>query len=1280
MLRRRKLLVIAAVSCLGLGALGPLLGAPGAVTVQAADAIARKIECHVVQMIANRVANSAAEKAASVAAEDIGDVPLTQQPHDRSTLSAKGLALLQQQACATNAGVWKTLSQWCETLTGGAWCSPTKLALALCEKGKPCRAALDALGRTRDTIKVAALAPFRTAWAAIRGKPLPISPSSVDAAQAEMQSAEESDGAHPYGSAEPAIDDPATTSAAETVAESGGGDAAQAAGDTSRALEAGVTPGDAAFADATTAADAAEHAGNGDDGATLPDRSEGTAPELAAAGAAEDGAAASGKLAVGLKFAKAGLKGALKVAGWIGLAWSAVDFLGEITANYTTSNAIQGSGWHYYGLLDIIPASVDAGGILVSSDKAAVAGRLAAFSGSKLMSCQDLIDLEAQVLGDPTSVANAEIVGSFLDPTRAGHSDAPSYSGGYGHVDQDKTIHDPVLNLVPAGKKTFDANLADLLTGGVGGRPGNLGPLCDLTAPGTPQPKTPDWRGVIEQAIARDKRLAGVVDAGARASEQHPFGVPDEHAFTDWTLDDLYTFGLGADPLAHYGNDGDLLGNDESIASGRCLAAMALTPYHGTWPLAYRELLSDLRSGNYGPYYRLLDAATALHGAADMNTHSCLYAPMEQVPDSLSSCVTTGGDPVNAPPAVRALAYGMGQCGLVPLWSTQSITYPDPSHMSVDSDGRVHFTGTDYPDVTLSQALSRVVRDCACDVPPEPSGAVTDGIDFDAAARATGYISTWSSTDASTDSPQDQLQDQVAAMALALCDVFGEGDQLFTTARSSSPTQDLGSGAGGDIGCAQMRPSEIGQALSEAVQSGAPPDQPVDLTSDETLDEAVVVSLRDDLAAHGGDVRAAFAEYIRANHLPPYNGAWHGDARYEPGQPATDIGAEGLGDWSSELGLTDGRHIPHVPSADLLTAAYQEYLLYLRNGDVGNQEAVGSAPGAAFLAGAGVVFPPRDQMSAFATAAQRTGAPTALLIALAATETDNTFDPAMVSSARGVDGSPVAYGEFQMPPTTFIAAGGEAALPPSAFAPLPDARAGPDWGEPQGELDVALEALSAAQFLSELGATGSPTTDTLEVAVYRFVHGSTAPLPGDTAQIAADPTVASVVMQKYPPYAAWVVAGEPAAGGATPTCASGFCEVPMATVFPWVPSGGFPDPYPFGQCTYFAAFNVDPFRPSAISNLGNGGDWYASARAMGLATLPASVLPPYGSAVSYHGFKGDSGAGHVAVVISDDVDGHGYWVAEMNVIATNQGTGRVDVSHHAFPDPFLMGSILQSTS
>jgi hypothetical protein len=180
---------------------------------------------------------------------------------------------------------------------------------------------------------------------------------------------------------------------------------------------------------------------------------------------------------------------------------------------------------------------------------------------------------------------------------------------------------------------------------------------------------------------------------------------------------------------------------------------------------------------------------------------------------------------------------------------------------------------------------------------------------------------------------------------------------------------------------------------------------------------------------------------------------------------------------------------------------------------------------------------------------------------------------------------------------------------------------------------------------------------------------SATPTPAQAAE--------TVVAQYMPIYQAWITAGEPAMGGSAPDCPSGRCEVAATTgVFPWVPSAGFPDYYPSGQCTYWAAFNFDPF-PSGVGggspqNLTDGGDWYAKAGTLGLATLAPSVLPPYGSAVSYLDFPGATAAGHVAVVISDDANGAGYWVSEMNVL----GLGVVDVAHEPFPDPYLQGSVL----
>jgi hypothetical protein len=348
-----------------------------------------------------------------------------------------------------------------------------------------------------------------------------------------------------------------------------------------------------------------------------------------------------------------------------------------------------------------------------------------------------------------------------------------------------------------------------------------------------------------------------------------------------------------------------------------------------------------------------------------------------------------------------------------------------------------------------------------------------------------------------------------------------------------------------------------------------------------------------------------------------------------------------------------------------------------------------------------VAFPPADQLAGFATAAQTTGVPDALLMALAAQTSGMTFNPVLVSQAVGAEGSPIAFGGFQMQPDAFLAAGQRVGLPAEALTPTSDTGKGTDWGEPQGELSAADEALAAAQLLEDQGATGTAGQATLEAAVTAYLGGPPAtpsasatsvpatPTPSAaTASATASPSAASptptpeqaadtVVTEYLPIYQAWIAAGEPPMGGSAPDCRSGQCEVAATTqVFPWVPTAGFPDYYPSGQCTYWAAFNFDPFPQGtgggSPQNLGDGGDWYSKATTLGLPTLPPSVLPPYGSAVSYLDFPGATAAGHVAVVISDDANGQGYWVSEMNAL----GLGVVDVAHETFPSPYLQGSVL----
>lgn len=101
-------------------------------------------------------------------------------------------------------------------------------------------------------------------------------------------------------------------------------------------------------------------------------------------------------------------------------------------------------------------------------------------------------------------------------------------------------------------------------------------------------------------------------------------------------------------------------------------------------------------------------------------------------------------------------------------------------------------------------------------------------------------------------------------------------------------------------------------------------------------------------------------------------------------------------------------------------------------------------------------------------------------------------------------------------------------------------------------------------------------------------------------------------------------------------------------LFAWVPSGGFPDRFPFGQCTWWAAYN------RRVTWGGNAGDWLVNARAQGVAT---SDYPSVGAIVVYRPGGDYSSYGHVAIVIA--VKPHSYTVSEMNAPRWGEVTTRV---------------------
>ena len=132
-------------------------------------------------------------------------------------------------------------------------------------------------------------------------------------------------------------------------------------------------------------------------------------------------------------------------------------------------------------------------------------------------------------------------------------------------------------------------------------------------------------------------------------------------------------------------------------------------------------------------------------------------------------------------------------------------------------------------------------------------------------------------------------------------------------------------------------------------------------------------------------------------------------------------------------------------------------------------------------------------------------------------------------------------------------------------------------------------------------------------------------------------------------------------GTAAATVATAPHPAPATQLFSWVPAGGFPDRFPYGQCTWWAAYN------RRVSWDGNAGDWLANAQAQG---VPTNSTPSVGAvAVFARGGTYSPLYGHVAVVIA--VTATTYTVSEMNFI----GWGRVSTRVIAWPDPQIEGFI-----
>jgi len=127
-------------------------------------------------------------------------------------------------------------------------------------------------------------------------------------------------------------------------------------------------------------------------------------------------------------------------------------------------------------------------------------------------------------------------------------------------------------------------------------------------------------------------------------------------------------------------------------------------------------------------------------------------------------------------------------------------------------------------------------------------------------------------------------------------------------------------------------------------------------------------------------------------------------------------------------------------------------------------------------------------------------------------------------------------------------------------------------------------------------------------------------------------------------------------GGAAGVAAT----IPPAPVVPGSPATGYPDAFPYGECTWWAAYN------HPVTWSGDARDWLANAAADGVAT---SATPSVGAIVVYVPGGAYSALGHVAIVTA--VTASSYRVSEMHAPAL----GVVSERTIAWPDPGAAGFI-----
>ena len=884
------------------------------------------------------------------------------------------------------------------------------------------------------------------------------------------------------------------------------------------------------------------------------------------------------------------------------------------------------AGWVGMGLMAYQLVSEILQGYQISDQT--LAGGLGAYSPGDLWfpttSCTARYALWATALSDPASEANFDFQMAMAGVSN--DQSKPLWQGVYADADATDYIFKAIL---------------DATTGGLGE------PSGGVPFPFVPTPTVSLW--TIYQAA-----LHGGTQ-GESCTGPAPAATPAEQsAITAAYATDLDLTGF----------DGAAILSDPSTAPPQCTGTTSQQSWFNHWETV-SDLIDELSAG--GP------EALGIQDQGWWDILSELAPPTTSLPDGLQhdGCA---GVPVVRQQLLRDL--GAGDDG--PYWQLLDLVEQE--------------AGSTSSSPLAADAIA-VVKDlpseCGCTGAPQ------------APTHQAGPASTMSETDADS-------------LLLALSDVLGAGDPtqvaaayvtIDPTGTSCLPGQGaeggnpcVFGGVGGNVGSTALLPSQMATGFAQASPGGT-----LDPASaqDQYLATAAVVA--NDLTLGGGDLNQAYATYVSQNHLPPYGGSWSGGYSTDPAQAPSGInqGQElNVGNWGLEAGAYQ-KTSPAVPTAYLLTTAAADWEGWLDADDLGNQPV---QPPADLLLGQ--PMPPSDLLGIFEDAAQTYDTSLPLLLAIAAQESGFTEQCEAVGAPTGQEGSDI--GVMGMAPGVFSSTKAPPGLEMGATAadasgtPLSlDGRtwkrsetlpgndpggACPRLGEEAGMLDPTAEIDVAAFLLHQDGATPDASSDQLRTAAASFYDDGVTTVES-TGLTYAQPWVQSVVLVRLPAYTTWLSGGAPATGSAG--CSGGIgtiCPEPETPVFPWVPPRGYPDGFPAGQCTYWAAYNS-----WAVSTYGIGGDangtgadsWIASAESR---MPPGSVLlagqpdavPAVGDIVVYQrGFSYNVSLGHVAVVVAVDPDPgapqgiSGYWVSEMNFI----GLGKVDERHIAWPDPAVAALI-----